>query len=139
MPPKPPLLKTQTTSPPATPLVKWLTMASASGKVGGVLPAAAQRLHNFSGRAVPPAVSNSGPGHLREHHGVGVPEGLGQFVLEDIAAGGVAARLEDGPDLLVRVAQPQGAEGLPDGGGVMPKIIQDRDARRRRRAPPCGR
>ena len=37
--------------------------------------------------------------NLRNHHGIGISEGVGQFLLENIAARRVGARLEDGPDL----------------------------------------
>ena len=65
---------------------------------------------------------------MGNNHGVGVAERLGQFVLENIAAGGVAARLEDRPDALVRVAQAQRAQRLADGGRMMAEIVHHRHA-----------
>ena len=53
---------------------------------------------------------------------------FGQFALEDIAPGGVAARLEDGPEALLGVAAAQRAQGFADGGGMMAEIVYHRDA-----------
>jgi len=63
-----------------------------------------------------------------DDHGVGIGEGGGQFILKNIAARGVAAGLEDGPELLLRVFDAQGAQGFADGGRVVAEIIDDGDA-----------
>ena len=65
---------------------------------------------------------------LGNNHGIRLAEGLGQFLLENIAARGVAPRLEDGPNALVGVTQAQRAQGFADGRGMMPKIVQDSHA-----------
>ena len=60
---------------------------------------------------------------LGNDDGVGVVEGLGQFQLKDVAAGGVGAGLEHGPELLGGVFVAERAEGLADGGGMMAEIV----------------
>ena len=67
-------------------------------------------------------------GDLGEDHDTGIGKGVGQFVLEDVAPGGVGAGLEDGPDFFRGIFDAQGLEGLADGGGVMAEIVHNGDA-----------
>ena len=55
-------------------------------------------------------------------------EGLGEFVLEDGAAGGVGARFEEDPQARVRVALAQALHGEADGGRVVGEVVDDLDA-----------
>ncbi len=57
-------------------------------------------------------------------------KGLGQLVLEHVAAGRVGARFEHRPEPLRRVIQPQGLERLADRGGMMAEVIDHHDAAR---------
>ncbi len=67
-------------------------------------------------------------GDLGDDHAVGVCERRGEFVLENIPARGVRARLENGPDFLSGEFQAQRTQGLANGRGVMAEIIDDGNA-----------
>src|SRR5579859_7629067 len=55
-------------------------------------------------------------------------EAVDEFALEDVAAEGVAARLENGPEAAGRIGRTQGAEGFADRSGVVREVVDDRDA-----------
>src|SRR5579872_5959245 len=55
-------------------------------------------------------------------------EAVDEFALEDVAAEGVAARLENGPEAAARIGRTQSAEGFADRGGMVGEVIDDRDA-----------
>ena len=67
-------------------------------------------------------------GDLGEDDDTGIGKGVEQFVLEDVAPGGVGAGFEDGPDFFRGVFNAQGLEGLADGGGVMAEVVHDGNA-----------
>ena len=67
-------------------------------------------------------------GDFGNDYRVGIGEGIRQFVLKYIAAGGVAARLEHGPESLSGIPLPQRAQGLADGRRMMAEIVYHRDA-----------
>jgi len=70
------------------------------------------------------------PGDLGHHHGIGIRERGGQFVLKNIPARRIRARLENGADLLPRIFDAQRPQGLADGRRMMAKIINYRHAAR---------
>jgi len=59
---------------------------------------------------------------------VGESEAFDQFALEDVAAEGVGAGFEHGPETAARVRGAKGAEGLANGGGVVGEVVDDDDA-----------
>src|SRR6185437_13953560 len=63
-----------------------------------------------------------------DHHFVGGGQGLRQLVLQDIAAQGVGAGLQDGPQAAPGIAGAQSLDGFGDGGGVVGEIVNDGDA-----------
>jgi hypothetical protein len=63
------------------------------------------------------------PGDLGNNHRIGIGKGRDQFALEDISPGSVGARLEDRPDFLLRVFNPQCAQGLANRGWMVSEII----------------
>ena len=65
----------------------------------------------------------------RDENAVSQRERFGQLVLEDVAAGGVAARFEERPQSPLRVFFADGANRLGDGGRVMREIIEHGNAR----------
>ena len=63
-----------------------------------------------------------------DHGEVGEGEGFGEFVLEDGAASGVGARLEEDPEAAIRVFLAQALHSQLDGGGVVGEVIDHLDA-----------
>jgi hypothetical protein len=59
---------------------------------------------------------------------IGEREGLGEFVLEHGAAGGVGARFEEDPQPRVRMALAQALHREADGGGVVREVVDHLDA-----------
>jgi hypothetical protein len=98
------------------------------GQIGGGFAGRSELLHQlfrveaFFGR------EQFQPRDLGDDDGIGIGKGGGQFVLENIAAGGVGAGLKNGADFFAGVLDAQGAEGLADGGGMMAEIINHGDA-----------
>jgi hypothetical protein len=68
------------------------------------------------------------PRDLRNQDAVRVAKGLGQFLLEHIATGRIAPRLEHGPDALMRMAQTQRAQGFANRRRVVAKVVHHRHA-----------
>ena len=72
---------------------------------------------------------------------VGSAEGARVVLLEDLAAGGVRAGLEERPEAAARPALSRGGERAGDGGWMMREVVHDEDAvaspltSRRRRTP----
>ena len=56
-------------------------------------------------------------------------ETFNQLVLEDFAAKGVGARLEDGPETRLRIDGAQGTQGFADGRGVVGEVVNDGDTK----------
>ena len=63
-----------------------------------------------------------------EDYAVGEAEAGDEIVLQDLAAEGVGARLEDGPEARLGVDGAESAEGFADGGGVVGEVVDDGDA-----------
>lgn len=66
--------------------------------------------------------------HGGDHGEVRRGERQGQFVLEDIAARGVGARFENGPDAGFWITLAQAQDGLFDGRGVVREVVHDGNA-----------
>ncbi|EAU67322.1 hypothetical protein STIAU_7050 [Stigmatella aurantiaca DW4/3-1] len=66
-------------------------------------------------------------GHLEAGPGR-AGEGVGIVLLVDVAAAGVGARLEEGPQPPLGVALADGGDRLPDGGGMVREVVHDQDA-----------
>jgi hypothetical protein len=62
-----------------------------------------------------------------EDDAVGEGEAFDELGFEDVAAEGVGARFEDGPEALAGVGLAEGAEGFADGGGVVCEVVDDGD------------
>lgn len=67
-------------------------------------------------------------GDLGDDDAIGTFKGVDEFLLEDISTGGVGAGFEHGPESAPGEPDAQGAQGFPDGGGMMTEIVDDRDA-----------
>ena len=59
---------------------------------------------------------------------VGDSEAFDELGLKNVAAEGVGAWFEDGPEALARVGLAKCAEGLADGGGVVGEVVDDGDS-----------
>ena len=68
--------------------------------------------------------------HGRNQRGVRVPERVRKRILQKLAHGGVAARLEGGDELAVRIAFPQRLECELERGRVMAEIFNRNERRR---------
>ncbi len=64
----------------------------------------------------------------RDDYLIGKRQAAGQSILQHVAAHGVGARLEYHPQARLRITRPQGVNRLLDGGRMMRKIVDDRDA-----------
>ena len=60
---------------------------------------------------------------FRNHDRIGVGERVGQFGLKNVSTRRIAARLEDGPNFLVWVFQPQRFQRLANRRWVMAKVV----------------
>lgn len=69
-----------------------------------------------------------GPGYFGHSDDVGKGEGFGKLVLEDSAAGGVGARFEECDEAAARIFAAECGDGFPESRGVMPKVIDEREA-----------
>ena len=72
-----------------------------------------------------------GSGNFESRHfgyddAIGQCQGIGQLGLKHIAASGVGARLEHGPQVPGGEFKAQGSQGFANRGGVMPEIVHDR-------------
>ena len=104
-------------------------------KVGGGFAERLDVLHQLLGVQAFLGLQLVEVGDLRDDDGVGVLEGKREFLLENIPARGVRARLEDGPDFLPGEFQAQRAERFTDGGRVMAEVIDNSVSGTGR---PCG-
>ena len=129
MPPKPPLLRTATTSPGCGAFAfTWATMAALSADTSRWPPNAAMSAESLSGsrRSFSGILWRSGI--AGDHGEIGGGERLGEFVLEHRAAGGVGARLEQDPEPRIRMALAQALHRQTDRRRVVGEVVDDLDA-----------
>ena len=67
-------------------------------------------------------------GDLGDEHAIGFGKGGGEVILKNGTAGGIRAGFEEGPEARMAIAFAKAGECLANGCGMVPEVVDDRDA-----------